>query len=175
MKVELDKINVAPKTLEEAMEVIGQLVKIIIELKKENDSLREQLNNNSKNSSIPPSQDIKKKKKIKPKSSRKRGGQVGHKAWQRNIVAPEQVDTIVDCKPTEACHCGGAITLKSNPHIHQVFEIPLAKYEVSEYRIYKGCCERCHVKHEGQLPAGVSWKGFGSRAQAMVSLLLDVN
>jgi transposase len=97
MKLELDKINIAPKTLEEAMEVIGQLVKIIIELKKENDSLREQLNNNSKNSSIPPSQDIKKKKKRK-KSGRKRGGQPGHKAWQRSLVPPEQVECRADCK-----------------------------------------------------------------------------
>lgn len=33
--VELDKINLAPKTLEEATETIGHLVKIIIELKQE--------------------------------------------------------------------------------------------------------------------------------------------
>lgn len=63
MKLELDKINTSPKTLEEATKVIGQLVNIIIELKKENDSLREQLNNNSNNSSLPPSGDIKKRKK----------------------------------------------------------------------------------------------------------------
>jgi transposase len=63
MNLELDKINLTPKTLEEAAETIGHLVKIIIELKKENDSLREQLNNNSNNSSLPPSRDIKKRKK----------------------------------------------------------------------------------------------------------------
>lgn len=67
MNIELDKINLSPKTPEETAEVIGQLVKIIIELKKENDRLREQLNNNSNNSSLPPSRDIKKRKNLKQK------------------------------------------------------------------------------------------------------------
>ena len=70
MKLDLGKINLTPKTLDEATTVIGQLVKIIIELKKEIDSLKEQLNNNSKNSSLPPSLDFKKKKKMKPQSER---------------------------------------------------------------------------------------------------------
>jgi len=171
MKLELDKINTNPKTLEEATIVIGQLVNIIIELKRENDSLREQLNNNSNNSSLPPSRDIKKKKKIKAKSDRNRGGQPGHKAWQRKIVPADQVDAVVDCRLAEQCHCGGAIKSRDKVEIHQVFEIPLTKYAVTEYRIYKGCCEACNVSHTGQLPEGVSRKGFGIRAQAMASLL----
>jgi transposase len=62
MELDLGKINSSPKTQAETLEVIGQLVKIILELKKENELLRERLNNNSKNSSLPPSQDIKKRK-----------------------------------------------------------------------------------------------------------------
>ena len=54
MEIDLGKINSTPKTLEEATEVIGQLLKIIIALKKENDNLREQLNNNSRNCPILP-------------------------------------------------------------------------------------------------------------------------
>jgi transposase len=171
MEIELDKINLTPKTPEEVAETIGQLLKIIIELKKENDWLREQLNNNSNNSSIPPSRDLKKKKKVTAKSGRKRGGQLGHKGWNRNITPAEEVDKIIDCKPAEICKCGGTIKLKDKIQIHQMYEIPLPKYEVTEYRIYKGCCESCHTKHKGQLPAGISWKGFGVRAQAMLSLL----
>jgi len=78
---------------------------------------------------------------------------------------------MVDCKPAEICECGGAIKLKDKIQKHQVYEIPLPKYEVTEYRIYKGCCETCHVTHDGRLPKGVSWKGFGVCAQAMLSLL----
>jgi hypothetical protein len=40
MTLELDKINTNPKTLEDAVQVIGQMVKIVIELKKENDCIR---------------------------------------------------------------------------------------------------------------------------------------
>lgn len=52
-----------------------------------------------------------------------------------------------------------------------MFEIPLPKYDVTEYRIHKGCCDNCHHKYEGELPNGVSLKGFGTRAQGMISLL----
>jgi transposase len=171
MKAPLKPINLTPKTLEEATEVIIQLVKLVQELKKENELLRERLNNNSNNSSLPPSQDRKKKKKAKAKSGRSRGGQPGHPGWQRKVVPPEELDAIVDCKPSEKCDCGGGVVLMDEMKIHQVFEIPVARYEVTEYRIYQGCCDQCGQECEGKLPEGVSFKGFGARAHAMVSLL----
>lgn len=171
MSIDLEKINLSPKTLEEAAETIGCLVKIIIELKKENDSLKEKLNNNSKNSSLPPSQDLKKKKQIKPKSGRKPGGQPGHKAHQRELVSLEQVSEVIACKPETTCDCGGVVNLKKTVARHQVYEIPQAKYEVIEYQIYKGCCASCKRAYCGELPAGVSRKGFGPRTLAMLSLL----
>ena len=106
MKVSLDSINLTPKTLEEATEIIVQLIKVVRELKEENELLREKLNNNSNNSSLPPSQDRKKKKTAKTKSGRLRGGQSGHPAWQRKMAPPEEVDAIVNCKPSEKCDCG---------------------------------------------------------------------
>lgn len=172
MKLELEKINLTPKTLEEATDMIGLLVKIILELKKENDQLREQLNIHSKNSSLPPSQDRKKKKIHKPKSERKQSAQPGHPAWQRHSVPPEKVTDIIDCKPEAFCACGGEVRLEDKVQRHQVFEIPVAHYEVIEYRLYQGSCERCQRHHKGELPAGVSKKGFGVRTQAMVSLLI---
>lgn len=170
MKADLSKINFKPKTLEEALEVIGELAKIIVELKAENDYLREQLNNNSRNSSLPPSKDLKKKKIDKPKSDRKRGGQPGHKASQRRLISEDKLSDIIDCKPSETCLCGGSIKLKKIEK-RQVFEIPQAIYEVIEYRIHSGCCESCDKKYVGQLSEGVSQKGFGPRAHAMLSLL----
>lgn len=171
MTLELEKINTNPKTLEDAIQVIGQLVKIVIEQKKEIDSLRERLNANSKNSSLPPSRDIKKKKKIKKKSGKKRGGQPGHKAHQRAVIPQDQITEIINCNPVNICDCGGSIKLNGKIHKHQVFEIPIPKYEVIEYRIYKGYCNSCYQDHEGKLPVGVTLKGFGPRAQGMISLL----
>lgn len=127
---------------------------MLLELKKENDLLKEQLNNNSSNSSLPPSRDIKKKKKIKARSGRKQGGQPGHKAHQRIIIPSEQASEIIDCKPVTICNCGGSIKLTGKTHRHQVFEIPIPKYDVIEYRIYKGCCDSCRQNHEGKYLLG---------------------
>ena len=87
---DFSQINVTPKNLEEALEAIGHLAKIIMELKEENKQLKdenarlkERLNTHSKNSSLPPSRDLKKQKQSKSKSGRKPGGQPGHKAHQR--------------------------------------------------------------------------------------------
>lgn len=172
MKQELSKINLKPRTLEEACEVIGQLVEIILDLKKDNDSLREQLNAHSKNSSLPPSQDHKKKKQEKAKSKLKKGAQQGHPGNQRPTLPPENVDRFIICELSRThCDCGGEIKLRQKIERHQVFEIPLVKYEVTEYQLQKGYCICCSENYSASLPVGVSQKGFGVRAQAVVSLL----
>lgn len=168
---DISKINLKPKTLEEALETIGHLAKIIVELKEENARLKEQLNTNSKNSSLPPSKDLKKKKQIKQKSNRGHGGQPGHKAHQRVVVPIETVDHIVICPPQNYCECGDALQIMEQFERHQVFDLPKPRYEVTEYQIQSGCCKRCRRRYQGVLPSGVSRKGFGSRAQAMISLL----
>lgn len=171
MKLDLDKITMSLNSLDDAKQVVGELVKIIKELQKKNDELQEQLNTNSKNSSLPPSSDKKKEKLIKPKTGRNRGGQPGHQASQRKIIPSDQVDQIIECKPDIECKCGGSIVIDSKFQQHQVFEIPIPKFEVNEYRIFNGYCDACHDTYKGNLPTGITWKGFGVRAQAMVSLL----
>lgn len=168
---DLSRINLKPKTLEEALETIGHLAKIIIELKEENARLKEQLNTNSKNSSLPPSKDLKKKKQIKQKSNRAHGGQPGHKAHQRVVVPIEAVDHIVICPPQNYCECGDVLQMMEKFERHQVFDLPKPRHEVTEYQIQTGCCKRCRRRYQGILPSGVSRKGFGPRAQAMISLL----
>lgn len=61
-------LTTAPQTLEEALEKIDELLVLFEKLQKEaaalreeNQRLKEQLNLNSKNSSLPPSRDLKKK------------------------------------------------------------------------------------------------------------------
>lgn len=57
---EMSKLNLTPKTLEEAIEIIREFAKEMAILREENQHLKEQLNVNSKNSSLPPSKDLKK-------------------------------------------------------------------------------------------------------------------
>lgn len=168
---DLSQINSTPKNLEEALETIGHLAKIIIELQEENARLKEQLNTNSKNSSLPPSRDLNKKKQSKPKSGRPQGGQPGHKGHQRALVPVEKVNSVIICPPQSHCDCGKELKVLDQFERHQVFELPTPRYEVIEYQIQTGCCSSCRRRYQGNLPSGASRKGFGPRAQAMVSLL----
>jgi len=168
---DLSEKSLIPKTLEEALETIGYLSKIIVELKEEIVRLKEQLNTNSKNSSLPPSRDLKKKKQTKPKSGRVRGGQPGHKGHQRSLISIEQVNKVIVCPPQSHCDCGEELKILGEHERHQVFEIPTPRYEVIEYQLQTGCCRSCRRRYQGHLPEGVSRKRFGPRAQAMVSLL----
>jgi transposase len=168
---DLSSINLKPKNLEEALETIGQLAQLIVELKEKNTRLKEQLNTNSRNSSLPPSRDLKKKRQAKPKSSRNRGGQPGHKGHQRALVDIDKVDQVVICTPPKHCECGCTLEISDEFERHQVYELPQPRYEVIEYQIQTGCCKQCRRRYQGALPAGVSRKGFGPRTQAVVSLL----
>ena len=175
---DLSQVNLTPKNLEEALETISHLAQIIIELKEEmtqlkeeNTRLKEQLNTNSKNSSLPPSRDLKKKKQNKPKSGRQRGGQPGHKGHQRALVPIEKVTSVIVCPPQRHCDCGKELKVLDQFERHQVFELPTPCYEVIEYQLQTGCCGTCRRHYQASLPTGVSRKGFGPRAQAMVSLL----
>ena len=55
MRLTIDITQTNTQTLEEAIEVTGPTVAIIVELTKKNAALQEQLDLNSKNSSLPPS------------------------------------------------------------------------------------------------------------------------
>lgn len=66
----MSKLNATPRSLEEALEKIDEILIHFEKLQKENEALREenqrlkeQLNINSKNSSLPPSRDLKKTSK----------------------------------------------------------------------------------------------------------------
>jgi Family of unknown function (DUF6444) len=73
--------------------------------------LKGRLNQNSQNSSRPPSSDgphVKRKPPRAP-SGRRRGGQPGHPVHQRALLPPEEVDEVVVCKPTHCRRCNGAL------------------------------------------------------------------
>src|SRR6516162_11568440 len=67
--------------------------------------LEARLNQNSTNSSKPPSSDSPAVKRAPPKtpSAKKAGGQYGHSKAQRVLV--DHPDAIHDCKPTVCRHC----------------------------------------------------------------------
>ncbi|CZG26710.1 Uncharacterised protein [Legionella pneumophila] len=83
----------------------------------------------------------------------------------------DKVNSVIICPPQSHCDCGKELDVLGQFERHQVFELPTPSYEVSEYQLQTGCCKTCRRRYQGNLPSGVSRKGFGPRAQAMVSLL----
>src|SRR3990172_5866766 len=138
--------------------------------------LREQTNRNSGNSSQPPSSDgpgvVKRKGAEKKGSGRKRGGQFGHPGTQRKLVPVEELKAQHDLKPVTCRGCGENLSgADLHPYRHQVAEIPPVKVEVTEYRLHAITCPTCGTTTRAKLPKGVLQGGFGSRFQAMVSIL----
>lgn len=132
------------------------------------------LNQNSTNSSKPPSSDpigAKRKPPIPP-SKRRRGGQKGHPRRLRALVPPERVASATDCKPTQCRRCGHPLSGEdAEPRRHQVAELPPIEPEVREYRLHRLCCPHCKAVTSGALPDGVPRTSFGPRLHAALSVL----
>jgi transposase len=145
----------------------------IVALEAEVAALKEQLQQNSQNSSRPPSTDGPTVKRAPPRESsgRKRGAQPGHLRYERTVVALEQVTEVIACQPPQCRRCGGALRGRdAQPLRHQVFELPPVTVEVTEYQLHRLVCGQCGQTTCGTLPAGVSRSGYGPRLASVVGL-----
>ena len=163
-----------PQSLEQCHELIHVLVQNLAALQDQVAALQERATLNSKNSSKPPSSDgpSVRKGRVYKSSGRKRGAQKGHTGTYRELLDPEQVDGLIDCRPPAQCACGGALQIAGQPYRHQVVDMaPSAKSLVHEYRLYTGVCQHCRKSQRAPLPAGVPSGQIGPRALALVGEL----
>jgi transposase len=154
--------------------VINGLERQLIELRQQVQDLRARLDQNSTNSSRPPSTDPigVKRKPPEPPSKKRRGGQKGHPRRMRALVPPERVASVTDCKPTQCRRCGHPLNGEdAEPRRHQVAELPPMEPEVHEYRLHRLCCPRCRTITCGALPDGVPRTSFGPRLHAALGVL----
>ena len=149
-------------------------VSTVDDLKAEIAELRERLGQNSSNSSKPPSSDppsYKSSPRREPKG-RKRGGQPGHQGSARRLLPTEEVDHLIDLRPSACAGCGRK--LRGNdpqPERHQVSEVPPVRAEVTEYRRHTLRCAHCGTDNHAAWPAEMTRGAFGPRAQAVVGYL----
>lgn len=133
-------------------------------------ALEAQINQNSSNSSRPPSSDPPHVKPAPPRpaTGRRKGGQPGHPKHTRPSLPPDQV---VELRADVCRHCQAPIR-GDDPHplAHQVIEIPPVRPRVTEYRRHRLTCPRCRRAARAPLPAAVRC-GYGVRAQAVCALL----
>lgn len=137
--------------------------------------VEERLNQNSSNSSRPPSSDgfgkepAKTPKRQKPKRRQKRPRQV------RKLVAVEECAQVHEEKPEYCPDCGERLNGEDpHPHRHQVWELPKLDPFVVEYRLHELRCDACGTKTRAELPVGVAASGHGERLTAVVGLLSGV-
>src|SRR4051812_45924726 len=154
--------------------VIADLEQRITELAQQVQDLKARLDQNSTNSSRPPSTDPigVMRKPPEPPSKKRRGGQKGHPRRMRALVPPERVASVTDCKPTECRRCGHPLRGEdAEPRRHQVAELPPIEPEVHEYRLHRLGCPHCKTVTCGALPDGVPRTSFGPRLHAALSVL----
>jgi len=139
--------------------------------------LERRLNRNSRNSSLPPSQDppaAPERRQAAP-AGRKRGAQPGHPGRGRHLAPIASLDELVEHWPRR-CRCGHVFcpterAALGEPARHQVAELPPTAVLLSEHRLQRLRCPACGATTRAELPAGVPPGAFGPRLQAAVATL----
>lgn len=132
--------------------------------------LEARLNQNSTNSSKPPSSDAPHVKPAPPKapSGRRRGGQPGHPKAERTRLPPDEVRPL---KPDFCRDCSHPLGGDDpHPFVHQVHELPVITPYVVEYRCHRLRCPHCGTTTTAPVPDEAT-TGYGPRAQAVAAML----
>lgn len=125
----------------------------------------------SKNSSQPPSRDIKPEKK-KRKRNRKKGAKFGHEKLERRLVDnPSKVFyALVD--NCQTCQINLLDQVPVQVIRRQITELPEIKPVVIETQQYEVICPCCGERQRGKLPEGLeAGRYFGPRLEATVTML----
>ena len=139
--------------------------------------LERRLNRNSRNSSLPPSQDppaAPERRQAAP-SGRGRGAQPGHPGRGRHLAPIAALDELLDHWP-HRCACGHVFcdaerAARGEPARHQVAELPPTAVILSEHRLQRLRCPECGAVTRAELPVDVPPGAFGPRLQAAVATL----
>jgi transposase len=157
---------------------IGELVEANRRLEARVVELERRLSRNSRNSSLPPSQDppSASPRPKRPASGRKRGGQFGHEGSHRPLLPAEWVDEIVEHWPSRCPACAHVFAEWERVDAaerarHQVAELPPIAVRVTEHRLHRLRCPVCAAETRAGLPTGVPRSSFGPRLQAAVVTL----
>lgn len=149
-------------------------VETIAQLQHRVAALEERLNQNSQNSSQPPSADPP-STPTQPKrapSGRKAGGQPGHAGHMRALKPLAQVQAVVELRPSRCDGCGALLLgADPQPQRHQVTELPPIEPHVTEYRRHTLTCLVCRTATQAAWPDEMPTGEFGPRLQATTGYL----
>lgn len=114
-------------------------------------------NKDSRNSSIPPSQDpfrFRHTESLRVKSGKRQGGQSGHSG--STLEMSSTPDIIVNHEPEYCYFCGGSLAEITSEYSgrRQIIDIPPVKAEITEHRIFRKRCTCGHCT-ESSYPLSV--------------------
>ena len=132
--------------------------------------LEEHLNLNSKNSSKPPSTDLKgNSPEGEPKPRQQRKG------FSRPVFPPERVDRRIECTQEKCSHCGSDnIQSQDLEVILQQVDLPEVRAILTEYLRKKYECGCCGKKSVAPLPKGIPNSAFGTSLMGLLATLTGV-
>jgi transposase len=174
---------VLPDTIEGCHQLLRQFIVLIRHQQEQLDDMRSRfaalearVNQNSQNSSRPPSSDFGKntpKNTTKPgipKEKKDKGGQTDHKG--NTLLKVEKPDEIVQLG-TPICDCGLLLDLSQAQvaQTYQVFDLPVPKLYITEYqRLMQKCA--CGKTHLGAKPDFIHANvQYGPNVRAFTTLL----
>lgn len=126
--------------------------------------LREQLQQDSRTSSRPPSSDPPQAQGRRPHrepSSRRPGGQPGHEGQSRALVPVDAVDVGIPVKPERCQRCQHPLAGDDGPP---------ERHQVTEYQVQRLVCPVCGETTPAELPTGVPTGEWGPRVRAITAL-----
>ena len=160
------------------IETILQQSAHIAELEARILALEARLNQNSKNSSKPPSQDPPfAPKATRPSTGRKSGGQPGHQG--QGLSKVQEPDAVLVHAPHSCHHCGYDLSEQPGAPAGswQVFDLPAdLKLVVTEHRRQKKDCPWCHEETLAAVPDWLSPSApcqYGRRCRALGVYLMQ--
>jgi transposase len=160
------------KLIEKQSQTIQLLEEKNLKLESRVRELESRLNQNSKNSSKPPSSDsFKKNLETRKSSRRKSGGQFGHKGT--NLLMVKVPDTIQEYPAPLNCEsCGNTlIDIDSEMSKAQEFDIPEIKIFVTEHQVEKKVCGCGHCNISYNAPILKNHTFYGDRIKSLIIYL----
>ena len=182
-EIDLGGIKVPAEDWEATPESIKLVLMFLLEERKQMkgkiEELEERLNKNSRNSSIPPSKNgfaTEIKSRLKPKKKKPLKIQAPRNRQKKELYSPEECVACHEEKPVVCNSCGyGLAGEDTQPHRHQIVDLPILTPYITEYRLHELECEHCGEKTRAALPEGVSPKSYGAKLAAFVAMMSAEN
>ena len=153
----------------------GALVELVLALMAKVAELEARLNQNSSNSSNPPSSDPpwRKSQSQRTKSGKKPGGQRGHKG--HGLAINRDPDEIVELKPEVCGRCGAALSDEECECRETRYQVDIRiKTVLTAYQQMETVCPDCGFENLAVFPSGITGtKQYGEGVRAVSVLLTN--